>query len=134
MAIPSFRVFLRPVLELMSEVQEIHNPRNRLVSLIQKKMNFSETEAAERLDSGGNRLSNRVGWALTYLKKSGLIEFPKRNFAKITPAGLNFLKSHVGPISPKDLEAFPGYLEFKSASLGDDSGDNLTDTSINEID
>ena len=116
MAIPGFRIFLRPVLELMAEKREVPNARHSLVPLVKDKMKFSDDEAAERLDSGGNRLANRVGWALTYLKKSGLVDFPKRGTARITSEGERFLTSHKGEIFPRDLEVFPGYQEFKQAS------------------
>lgn len=61
MAIPSFRSFLRPVLEVMAEQDETINPRVKLVPIIKEHMKFSDEEAAERLESGGNRLQNRVG-------------------------------------------------------------------------
>lgn len=133
MAIPSFRSFLRPVLEVMANQDEVTNPRAKLVPVVKESMGFSDEEAAERLESGGLRLQNRVGWALTYLKKAGLVSFPKRGVAKITDAGKNFLKAHKGPISPKDLEEFPSYLEFKNLSLGNET-DLSEQESIEEID
>ncbi|MCB9085217.1 MAG: restriction endonuclease [Bdellovibrionaceae bacterium] len=135
MAIPSFRSFLRPVLEIMAEINEVSNPRAKLVPIVKEKMGFSDEEAAERLESGGNRLQNRVGWALTYLKKSGLIESPKRGVATITESGRNFLNEHDGPISPKDLEVFPGYLEFKAGNKNNEkNGSAEPETDIDEID
>lgn len=115
MAIPSFSAFLRPVLEAMRDAGELSQPRFTLVPTIKERMKFSEEEASERLESGGNRLQNRIGWALTYLKKAGLVAFPKRSYANITSEGIRFLESHRGEIIPKDLEIFPGYRQFKSA-------------------
>lgn len=117
MAIPSFRSFLRPVLEIMAEVEIVQDPRTNLEPLIVKKMGFTEQEVAERLVSGGSRLKNRIGWALTYLTKAGLVVSPQRKTFTITPDGAAFLKRHKGAISPKDLEEFPSYLDFKNASL-----------------
>lgn len=57
MAIPSFRSFLRPVLQIMAEQDEVVNPRAKLVPIIKEKMKFSDEEAAEKLESGGNRAS-----------------------------------------------------------------------------
>jgi restriction system protein len=134
MAIPSFRSFLRPVLQIMAEQDEVVNPRAKLVPIIKEKMKFSDEEAAEKLESGGNRLQNRVGWALTYLKKSGLVTFPKRGVAKITDNGKTFLKKHDGPIAPKDLEVFPSYIKFKKGN--DQSEDEMASqsASMEEID
>lgn len=134
MAIPSFRQFLRPVLELMAELGEVNNPRANLVPKVKEKMNFTDQEATEKLDSGGNRLENRVGWALTYLKKSTLIEFPSRGIAKITENGRKFLKTHQGPISPKDLEIFPEYREFTKGNEKEESTDSATELALEEID
>lgn len=133
MAIPSFRSFLRPVLEVMSSHDEVVNPRAKLVPIIQQKMGFSAEEAAEKLESGGFRLQNRVGWALTYLKKAGLVTFPKRGVAKISQEGRNFLKEHEGAIAPKDLEKFPGYIEFKKGN--DPEEEDVSDhANIEEVD
>ncbi len=134
MSIPSFRSFLRPVLEVMANQDEVVNPRAKLIPVIKEKMNFSDEEALEKLDSGGNRLQNRVGWALTYLKKSGLVIFPKRGIAKITEDGRNFLKSHKGEISPKDLEIFPGYLEFKKGNERTEDETSAQNSNIEEVD
>ncbi len=130
MAIPSFRSFLRPVLEAMSEVDQINNPRTSLVPIIKQKMQFSDEEASEKLESGGNRLENRVGWALTYLKKSGLVTFPKRGTSMISAEGKKFLSMHKGEIAPKDLEKFPSYLEFKNGS-GESEKPTVMDRNLN---
>lgn len=134
MAIPSFRSFLRPVLEVMASHDEVVNPRAKLVPIIKEKMNFSDEEAVEKLESGGNRLQNRIGWALTYLKKSGLVTFPKRGVAKITNEGKGFLNTHKGPIAPKDLEIFPGYVEFKKGNELSDEQTSTLSSNIEEVD
>ncbi len=134
MTIPGFKTFLRPVLEIMAEIREVTNARSKLVPLVQKKMNFSDAEASEKLESGGNRLSNRVGWALTYLTKSGLVEVPKRGLAKITPSGEEFLKSHKGEITPRDLEIFPGYMEFKLSTLETKENSTASNANLADID
>jgi restriction system protein len=126
--IPDFRSFLRPVLEVVAEQKEINNPRSKLVPIIKDRMGFSDTEASEKLESGGFRLPNRVGWALTYLKKSGLVTFPKRGTVKISETGQQFLIEHPGPIAPKDLERFSGYMEFKAGNnKGEKSEESTSD-------
>ena len=134
MPIPSFRSFLRPVLEVMAEQGEVTSPRNALVPIIQKKMGFSDEEASEKLESGGLRLRNRIGWALTYLKKAELVSFPEKGIAKITEVGKAFLADHHGPIAPRDLERFPSYLEFKQISLEGSVEEASETSSMTEID
>ena len=132
MPIPSFRSFLRPVLEIVAEKKEISNPRLNLVPAVKEKMQFTDEDAAERLDSGGLRLNNRVGWALTYLKKAGLIKFPKRGLAVITNEGNSFIKEHKGDIAPKDLERFPGFLAFKGGKKNGANASELDSSNLLE--
>lgn len=110
MAIPSFKVFLRPTLELICDLQEVS--RSKIVQLVREKLQFTDEESNERIASGQNRLQNRVGWAVTYLKKSGLISIPRKSVLSITEDGKQFLVNHAGAISPKDLMQFEGYVEF----------------------
>ncbi len=130
MSIPSFRSFLRPVLETMAELKEVQDPRTNLEPLIVQKMKFTDEEVAERLESGGSRLKNRIGWALTYLTKAGLVISPQRKTFAITPVGIAFLNKHKGPIAPKDLEQFPSYLEFKNVSLQSDDKQEINPSNI----
>lgn len=131
--IPNFKSFLRPVLEVVAEQKEVHNPRTKLVPIIKNKMGFSDAEASEKHQNGGFRLVGRVGWALTYLKKSGLVVFPKRAVVQISEIGKRFLAEHQGPISPKDLEIFPGFMEFKAGNKTDDKSEDKNGD-IEEID
>jgi restriction system protein len=134
MAVPGFRYFLRPVLELVAEKKEVSNARNGLIIPVREKMCLTDQDAAERLDSGGNRLANRVGWALTYLTKAGLVEFPTRGHVRITAEGVKFLATHSGDIEWNDLNQYPGYRDFCNASTRDvprDSSDNVV---LDEID
>jgi restriction system protein len=134
MAVPGFRYFLRPVLELVADKKEVSNARNSLIIPVKEKMRLTEQDAAERLDSGGNRIANRVGWALTYLTKAGLVEFPKRGYVRITAEGIKFLATHSGDIQWSDLNEYAGYREFTNASTADDSRDSSDNVVLDEID
>lgn len=134
MAIPSFSKFLRPTLEIVAERNKIESARKKMRDPIIEKMAFSEKEAAERLNSGGSRLLNRIGWALTYLKKAGLIEFPVRGTAQITDQGMRFLNEHQGEIKIQDLAAFESFQEFKQASVGSNDKSIEISKSSDEID
>lgn len=56
---------------------------------------------------------NRVGWARTYLTKSGLLEMSRRSFYKITERGCTVLEGNPARIDMKYLEQFPEYIEFR---------------------
>ncbi len=111
MAIPGFKVFIRPTLEVIAKLKEV--PRSEIVELVREGMQLTDEEASERLESGQNRLQNRVGWAVTYLKKANLINMPLKGLLAITTEGQNFLAEHKGVINPKDLEKFSGFAEFR---------------------
>ena len=51
-------------------------------------------------------IDNRVGWARTYLKKAGLLEYPSRGHVKITEKGIAILKENPKKIDIKYLEQF----------------------------
>lgn len=116
MTVPGFKHFLRPVLEIIAEHKRLENARPTVRSLTIKKMKFNDDEISEQLSSGGNRIANRTGWALTYLSKACLIKFPARGLVEITDEGISFLKEHKGPISPKDLTRFEAFNSFKNSS------------------
>lgn len=57
---------------------------------------------------------NRGGWALTYLKRSGLIISTKRSTYSISKEGLDVIESNPSSFGQADLEKYPGYKDFKS--------------------
>jgi restriction endonuclease Mrr len=42
---------------------------------------------------------------------AGSLQGPKRTFYAITETGREFLKKHEGPVSVRDLETIPSYVE-----------------------
>jgi restriction system protein len=56
---------------------------------------------------------DRVLWAITYLRKSGLIESVSWGIFQITERGRELLEEQPKTIGLKDLERYPEYLEFK---------------------
>ena len=56
---------------------------------------------------------DRVLWAITYLRKSGLIESISWGIFQITNRGRSLLAENPTSLSSKDLERYPEYLEFK---------------------
>ena len=56
---------------------------------------------------------DRVLWAITYLRKSGLLESVSWGVFKITDRGRALLSEKPKRLGLKDLERYPEYLEFK---------------------
>jgi restriction system protein len=118
MPIPDYQTLMLPLLKLVSDKKD-----HKLVDLYEvlaKQFNLSEEEQKELLPSGQSFVfNNRVGWARTYLKKSGLLDSQKRGIITITDRGTNLLKENPQKIDVKLLQRFPEFIEFKLASKDD---------------
>lgn len=67
------------------------------------------------MPSGTQRvIDNRVFWAVTYMKKAGLLSTPQRGFTQITPIGLQVLKEHPTRVDNTVLSKFPSFQAFKA--------------------
>ena len=102
MAIPDYQTIMLPLLKYAGDDQE-HSMREA-VDFLADEFELSEEELKEMLPSGTQKLfNNRVGWALTYIRKAGLIESPKRGVFKITDRGQQVLSQSVEKIDNKFL-------------------------------
>lgn len=113
MPIPDYQTIMLPLLKSLVDGQE-HRFRD-VVEHISNEFNLSEDERKELLPSGKQVIiTNRVGWARTYLLKAGLLKSQKRGYIKITDNGLEILKRKPERIDVKFLEQFPGFIEFRA--------------------
>jgi restriction system protein len=112
MAIPDYQAVMLPFLELAGDGQE-HAMREAIKTL-GEHFRLSETEQRQLLPSGRqSAFDNRVGWARTYLKKAGLIEYTRRAHFRITQLGLSVLATKPAKIDVAFLEQFPDFVEFR---------------------
>ena len=134
MPVPDFQTIMLPLLQQFGDGNEhsIHEVLDNLTQVF----SLSEQELNEMLPSGKQTtFYNRVGWARTYLTKSGLLEMPRRSFYKITDRGCKVLESYPTRVDMKYLEQFPEYIEFREregkrrkVQNGDDNGEDLQQT------
>jgi restriction system protein len=102
-----------PLLKFAADKRE-HSLREA-VDYLADEFDLSEEERKEMLPSGTQRLfNNRVAWALTYIRKAGLVESPKRGIFQITDRGQHVLSQGLEKIDSKFLIRFPEFVEFKS--------------------
>ena len=95
--IPDYQRIMLPLLRQVSDKAE-HRFRD-IIEQLSKEFGLTEDERKELLPSGVQPIfDNRVGWAKTYLKKSGLIDTPKRATITITTRGLEVLKKNPNSI------------------------------------
>ena len=126
MAIPSYEKFLLPVLKLLSDGKV--RTKQEIVRTMAKQFQLSEDELAETLPSQTQpTYVNRIGWAITYLKKAELIVSPSRANFKITDEGKKLVENNVSDLTAKDLIYEP-FLKFIKTS----HKQNDTDHTIKE--
>ena len=121
MPIPDYQTIMLPLLKFAEDKQQ-HSLREAEY-ILADKFNLAETEKNELLPSGGERrFYNRISWARTYLKKAGLLSYPRRGFFSITSRGLKLLLDNPQDISAKSLREYDEFIQFveiKNESISD---------------
>lgn len=113
MPVPDYQTLMLPVLKCVSDGQE--HATKELRQKTAEMLKLTDDDLAERLPSGIQpTYENRVGWAMTYLKKSGLLTSPKRGILRITERGKEVLQQNPEKIDNKFLEQFKEYQDFKA--------------------
>ncbi len=104
---------MRPVLALTENGSEWTSASIR--DAITSQFALTPDEVAERLPSGRDTtLRNRVGWALTYLYRAGLLARPRRSTYRLTQRGRQALSEHPDRIDNSVLGKFEEFQEFRS--------------------
>jgi len=103
---------MKPLLELAADGQE-HEFRPA-VDRLAAVLGLSQKEREKVLPSGTQSVfDNRVGWALTYLVKAGLMERPRRGFFRLTQRGKEVLQHAPPKLDVKYLQRFPEFMAFR---------------------
>lgn len=119
--------YMLPVLVYINDGNE--HGRNEIIDNVSKNLKLSEEIKSEVINSGTTVYVNRIGWALTYLKQSGLLNSPKRGIFTLTDEGKKFLMSNPKSMTEKDLEKFSGYLDFKKRTRNNEKKTSSNRTS-----
>lgn len=113
MPIPDYQSIMLPLLKFLADEKE-HSLRE-VTAHISQQFNLSEEEKRKLLPRVRQPVVyNRVGWARTYLKKAGLLEYTRRGHFRITDRGLKVLKQSPPKIDIKYLSQFPEFVEFRT--------------------
>jgi len=112
-AVPDFQSFLLPLLKLASDGSE-HSIADALDNMAQA-FQLSDEDRTELLPSGKQpRINNRIGWALTYLRKAGLLSTVRRGSFQLTERGRQLLAEAPARIDLKFLQSrFSEIVEFR---------------------
>jgi restriction system protein len=115
MTIPDYQSLMLPVLKFAGDRLE-HSLRETIESLA-ASFHLTEQERKALLPSGKQAIfDNRVGWARTYLKKAGLVEYTRRGCFQITPLGQEILSQQPDRIDNRFLRQFASFVEFQGGN------------------
>lgn len=111
MTIPSQSDIGKPLIELLSNNKIIHY--DKIEKKLIKYFELTDEEKNTQKQSGHETiLHNRIRWSVFYLEKAGLISRPKKGYAKITPYGMNILKTNPVKINYKFLNTLTKFSNW----------------------
>ena len=121
MTIPDYQSIMLPLLKFAGDGKE-HSLRETIEFLAQQ-FRLSEEEQKELLPSGRQAtFDNRVGWARTYMKKAGLLDYTRRGYFCIAERGREVLSQNPTEINAKFLKQFPEFVEFQKVKKDNKEG------------
>ncbi len=105
MAIPTYDQFIDPILRYLAAHPEGAAP-GAVHNAAADALNLSAEDRRIYVPSGAKQIyRNRANWAHERLKRAGLSSSPRRALWQLTSSGLEFARTHPGPLSPADLQA-----------------------------
>ncbi len=118
MPIPDFQSLMLPVLKAAAQGEVKLSDVTAKVSL---DFRLTDEETEQLLPSGRlTTISNRTGWAKTYLAKAGLIETTRRGYFRVTDRGREVLAGNPALIDISFLSQFPEFQEFRKGEHADE--------------
>ncbi|SFR62556.1 restriction system protein [Thiomicrospira sp. ALE5] len=134
MSIPDFQTVMLPVLKCLAGKDVVSSAQ--IVEQVSDEFALTPEQRAELLPSGKQTIiKNRIGWAITYLKKAGLVSSPKRAHYQLTDLGQSVLAQNLERINVRFLKQFESFRVFHSVkpstdkdTLDDNAAEALPDT------
>lgn len=115
MSVPGYQEFMFPILKCLYDGGQYH--KKKICEKMIEVFNLTQEQLDERLPSQAEpTYINRVGWAITYLKKAGLIDSPTRACYVITDEGKKLVDNNVINLNTKYLRKYPSFVDFQKAS------------------
>ena len=111
MSIPKYEELYKEILVAVSDGKT--HDMTAIRNSVAKQKNLTDEELTVFFESGTMPVFiGRVGWARSYLKMAGLIEYPARGLTRITAEGKNVLSSNPPRIDNIFLCKYETFLEF----------------------
>jgi len=106
--IPDFQTVFLPLLRFLGDKK--FKTTRQIKEEIIREFNITPQEQTEKIPSKRAYLyANRIGWALTYLKRADLIASPERASYVITDSGLDVLRTSPQKINVSFLKKFDAF-------------------------
>ncbi len=113
MAVPKFQDFMLPILKIFKDKKE--HTTNECIEEVINIFDLNEEDTKLIVPSGKQTVvTNRVYWALTYLKKSILLNPVRRGIYTITERGYKLLETKPSKIDKKLLSKYEEYRIFSN--------------------
>ena len=119
MAIPKYFEFMLPILRILSDNRE-YTTRSFFPVLADQFM-LTDEEKQTTISSGQLLYTNRINWAITYLRQAKLIANIKKGIIKITPLGISVVKENPTTMNSDYLMRFEDFRNFKKRTRQDKS-------------
>lgn len=130
MSIPKYYEFFSPVMECLKDGKQ-HTSKETL-DYCADYYKLTPEELNEKLQSGQTILSNRVGWARTYLSKAGLVEKQGRGLYIITEDGKNAIKNGCDKITYDYLTRYPAFNDFAKRTFNKKDSSKIQQSDIKD--
>ncbi len=131
MPIPDYQSVMLPLLTFAADGKE--HRRNEAASAVSDHFGLTESERHEQNPAGGEKIDDRVGWAKTYMKQAGLLEYPQRGSFRITQRGRSVLAQNPVKIDLALLRKYPEFVAYERGTSFN-SGDAVSEaTPIAEV-
>ena len=115
MSVPGYQEFMFPILKCLYDGGQYH--KKKICEKMIGVFNLTQEQLDERLPSQSEpTYINRVGWAITYMKKAGLIDSPTRACYVITDEGKKLVDNNVINLNTKYLRKYPSFVDFQKSS------------------
>jgi restriction system protein len=115
--IQNYQEFMTPCLNAFYSNNCQEKSISKIEEIVCKNLMISLEEKTQLLPSGRKTVvSSRIGWAIFYMYKAGLLERVRHGLYKITEEGKNVIQSGA-IISSKYLEKYHPFRKFKNTKM-----------------
>lgn len=130
---PGFQEYMYPILAYLSNGKL--RAKNEICEEMARVFNLTNLQKEELLPSQAERTyTNRIGWAITYLKKADLIECPLRAHYQITSEGMNIINDDsISHIDIAFLRRYDSFQTFQNGTSRLDTTSAIVDDDIETV-